>query len=186
MSVWARCRRAVRLRLSQRTHAGDGAAPRMVRALRRRLSGLVVDRGRASSDGGRGPRQAVAARPLRAEPARPSPSRPASRPRARPAADRSSQPDPWCVGTACANVPLWIRALHGRCPRCGARTLFRGFVAFADAAPLAGSTSRSSTSATGRRSFLTLIIGALILRWRSGSSSRSSRRSGSTSCSGCR
>ena len=43
-------------------------------------------------------------------------------------------------------------ALFGLCPRCGARTLFDGWTKFADrAAAPAGSTSRASMSATGRR-----------------------------------
>ena len=52
--------------------------------------------------------------------------------------------------------------LRGSCPRCGARTLFRSFVAFADSCPGCGLDYRAFNVGDGPVVFLTLGIGALV------------------------
>jgi uncharacterized protein (DUF983 family) len=58
--------------------------------------------------------------------------------------------------------PAFDSGLHGCCPRCGAKTLFRNFVAFADHCPGCGLDFRRFNVGDGPVVFLTLGIGALI------------------------
>lgn len=52
--------------------------------------------------------------------------------------------------------------LYGCCPRCGARTLFRGFVGFADKCPECGLDFTRFNVGDGPVVFMTLGIGALV------------------------
>jgi uncharacterized protein (DUF983 family) len=58
--------------------------------------------------------------------------------------------------------PAFDSGLHGCCPRCGAKTLFRNFVAFADRCDGCGLDYRQFNVGDGPVVFLTLGIGALI------------------------
>lgn len=58
--------------------------------------------------------------------------------------------------------PAFDSGLHGCCPRCGARTLFRNLVAFADQCPDCGLDYRKFNVGDGPVVFLTLGIGALV------------------------
>ena len=53
-------------------------------------------------------------------------------------------------------------ALHGLCPRCGARTLFRGPVAFAPHCRACGLDFAQFNVGDGPAAFLTLIVGAIV------------------------
>ena len=53
-------------------------------------------------------------------------------------------------------------AIHGACPRCGARTLFASFVRFADTCPACGLDYRAFNVGDGPVVFLTLGIGAIV------------------------
>ena len=53
-------------------------------------------------------------------------------------------------------------ALHGLCPRCGAKTLFAGLARFADKCPNCGLDLSSFNVGDGPAAFLTLILGAII------------------------
>ncbi|MEI9927432.1 MAG: DUF983 domain-containing protein [Sphingomonas sp.] len=61
-----------------------------------------------------------------------------------------------------APVPPVGSAVLGRCPRCGARTLFRGFVKFADRCPRCGLDFTVFNVGDGPVVFMTLGIGALV------------------------
>ena len=52
--------------------------------------------------------------------------------------------------------------LHGCCPRCGAKTLFRSFIAFADKCPKCGLDFSAFNVGDGPVVFLTLGIGTLV------------------------
>jgi uncharacterized protein (DUF983 family) len=52
--------------------------------------------------------------------------------------------------------------LTGRCPRCNARTLFDGWIRFADRCDVCGLDFSSFNVGDGAAAFLTLILGALV------------------------
>jgi uncharacterized protein (DUF983 family) len=52
--------------------------------------------------------------------------------------------------------------LHGLCPRCGARTLFVGFIRFADRCGACGLDLDHFNVGDGPAAFLTLIVGTLV------------------------
>ena len=52
--------------------------------------------------------------------------------------------------------------LKGACPRCGARTLFHGVVAFADVCPACGLRFDAFNVGDGPAAFLTLFVGTLV------------------------
>ncbi|MBX9860287.1 MAG: DUF983 domain-containing protein [Sphingomonas sp.] len=54
-------------------------------------------------------------------------------------------------------------ALKGLCPRCGSRTLFKGWTQFADRCGVCGLDLSSFNVGDGPAAFLTLIIGAVIV-----------------------
>lgn len=53
-------------------------------------------------------------------------------------------------------------ALHGLCPRCGARTAFAGWIRFADRCRACGLDIAAFNVGDGPAAFLTLIIGAVV------------------------
>ncbi|WP_213980669.1 DUF983 domain-containing protein [Sphingomonas sp. dw_22] len=65
-------------------------------------------------------------------------------------------------GDGAAPPPLIDSGLKGCCPRCGARTLFVGFVKFADKCPNCGLDFSAFNVGDGPVVFLTLGIGALV------------------------
>jgi uncharacterized protein (DUF983 family) len=65
------------------------------------------------------------------------------------------------VGFFVTPTPLQV-GLAGRCPRCGAKTLFRGAIRFADLCSACGLDFSAFNVGDGPAAFLTLIIGALI------------------------
>ena len=54
-------------------------------------------------------------------------------------------------------------AIAGRCPRCGSRTLFAGWVRFADKCRACGLDFSSFNVGDGPAAFLILIVGALVV-----------------------
>ncbi len=58
--------------------------------------------------------------------------------------------------------PLQV-ALHGLCPRCGAKTLFAGITNFTDRCPACGLDIDGFNVGDGPAAFLTLIIGTIIM-----------------------
>jgi uncharacterized protein (DUF983 family) len=54
-------------------------------------------------------------------------------------------------------------ALKGLCPRCGAKTLFSGLIAFADKCPACGLDFAQFNVGDGPAAFLTLILGTIIV-----------------------
>ena len=54
-------------------------------------------------------------------------------------------------------------ALKGLCPRCGSKTLFKGWTQFADRCGVCGLDLSSFNVGDGPAAFLTLIIGAVIV-----------------------
>lgn len=54
-------------------------------------------------------------------------------------------------------------ALFGLCPRCGERSLFSGWIAFADRCPPCGLDFSRFNVGDGPAAFLTLIIGAILV-----------------------
>ena len=54
-------------------------------------------------------------------------------------------------------------ALFGLCPRCGARTLFAGWIRFADRCRACGLEFSAFNVGDGPAAFLTMIIGALVV-----------------------
>ena len=54
-------------------------------------------------------------------------------------------------------------ALFGLCPRCGAKTLFAGWVRFADHCRICGLNLAAFNVGDGPAAFLTMIIGALVV-----------------------
>ena len=54
-------------------------------------------------------------------------------------------------------------ALHGLCPRCGEKTLFKGLTAFADRCAACGLDISAFNVGDGPAAFLTLIIGAAVM-----------------------
>ena len=56
-----------------------------------------------------------------------------------------------------------VSALAGDCPRCGARTLFKGWVRFADRCRGCGLDFASFNVGDGPAAFLILIVGAIVV-----------------------
>jgi uncharacterized protein (DUF983 family) len=54
-------------------------------------------------------------------------------------------------------------AIEGRCPRCGARTLFKGWVSFAGRCRSCGLDFSSFNVGDGPAAFLILIVGAIVV-----------------------
>jgi uncharacterized protein (DUF983 family) len=54
-------------------------------------------------------------------------------------------------------------AIEGRCPRCGVRTLFRGWVSFAGRCRSCGLDFSSFNVGDGPAAFLILIVGAIVV-----------------------
>ena len=61
-----------------------------------------------------------------------------------------------------APLSLLASTLRGACPRCGAATLFRGVVRFADRCGACGLDFTQFNVGDGPAAFLTLILGALV------------------------
>ena len=72
-----------------------------------------------------------------------------------------SEPSP-LAGAAGAPVAPLAAALGGACPRCGARTLFNGWVRFADKCRGCGLDFGSFNVGDGPAAFLILIVGAIL------------------------
>jgi len=73
----------------------------------------------------------------------------------------SATPDPKPV---VAGPPTVVPvALHGLCPRCGARTLYTGMIRVADRCPACGLDLTAFNVGDGPAAFLTLIIGAIVM-----------------------
>lgn len=73
----------------------------------------------------------------------------------------SATPEPHATGTAAP--PIADVALKGRCPRCGAPTLFAGWVRFADRCGACGLDFSKFNVGDGPAAFLTLIVGAVVV-----------------------
>ena len=58
---------------------------------------------------------------------------------------------------------LLMAALQGQCPRCGGRTLFAGWIRFADRCRACGLDLTRFNVGDGPAAFLTLIIGAVVV-----------------------
>jgi uncharacterized protein (DUF983 family) len=69
--------------------------------------------------------------------------------------------DPIGGGSAALPPPIFS-GLHGSCPRCGERTLFRNTVAFAERCPGCGLDFSTFNVGDGPVAFLTLGIGAIV------------------------
>lgn len=59
--------------------------------------------------------------------------------------------------------PVTESAFRGACPRCGAPSLFSGWVKFADRCPNCGLDYSAFNVGDGPAAFLTLIVGAIIV-----------------------
>ncbi|WP_333574225.1 DUF983 domain-containing protein [Sphingomonas sp.] len=70
-------------------------------------------------------------------------------------------PDPAGGGSTALPPPI-ASGLYGCCPRCGAKTLFRSFLAFADRCPACGLEFTAFNVGDGPVVFLTLGIGTLV------------------------
>ena len=64
--------------------------------------------------------------------------------------------------TSCNTPGLVEASLGGRCPRCGAKTLFKGLLTFADRCPVCGLDIGSYNVGDGPAAFLILILGTVI------------------------
>ena len=73
----------------------------------------------------------------------------------------SETPEPHAAGTTAP--PIADVALKGRCPRCGAPTLFAGWVRFADRCGACGLDFSTFNVGDGPAAFLTLIVGAVVV-----------------------
>ena len=62
-----------------------------------------------------------------------------------------------------APPPIIQSAVKGACPRCGAPSLFAGWVKFADRCPSCGLDYGAFNVGDGPAAFLTLIVGAIIV-----------------------
>ncbi len=60
-------------------------------------------------------------------------------------------------------APVFIAAIKGQCPKCGAATLFGGWVAFAPMCRTCGLDFTTFNVGDGPAAFLTLMIGALVV-----------------------
>ena len=76
--------------------------------------------------------------------------------------------------------------LKGRCPRCGEGRLFSGFLTVAPRCSNCGLDYSFADAGDGPAVFVILIIGFVVVGWRCGWRSPSTRRSGCTSCYGYR
>jgi len=72
-----------------------------------------------------------------------------------------SEPSPLAVAAGAPVAPL-SAALRGACPRCGARTLFDGWVRFAGKCPSCGLDYTAFNVGDGPAAFLILIVGAIL------------------------
>ncbi|SFK01154.1 Uncharacterized conserved protein, DUF983 family [Sphingomonas sp. NFR04] len=81
--------------------------------------------------------------------------------RSTPADVTETTPDPEGGGSAALPPPI-ASGLQGCCPRCGARTLFRSFTAFAERCSACGLDFTRFNVGDGPVVFLTLGIGALV------------------------
>jgi len=81
--------------------------------------------------------------------------------RSTPADVTETTPDPKGGGSAALPPPI-ASGLHGCCPRCGAKTLFRSFTAYADRCSACGLRFSEFNVGDGPVVFLTLGIGALV------------------------
>lgn len=70
-----------------------------------------------------------------------------------------AEPDP---ATFISPTPVQV-ALHGLCPRCGAKTLYAGLTNFADRCPACALDIAAFNVGDGPAAFLTLIIGAIVM-----------------------
>ena len=70
-------------------------------------------------------------------------------------------PDPAPTPLPTAPTPMEA-GLRGLCPRCGAKTLFAGWIRFADRCAACGLDLAAFNVGDGPAAFLTLIIGALV------------------------
>ena len=61
-----------------------------------------------------------------------------------------------------ASLSLFAGTVRGACPRCGAATLFRGAIRFADRCRACGLDYTRFNVGDGPAAFLTLILGALV------------------------
>ena len=61
-----------------------------------------------------------------------------------------------------AQPPITDSAFKGACPRCGAPSLFSGWIKFADRCPACGLDYAAFNVGDGPAAFLTLIIGTII------------------------
>ncbi|WP_245653626.1 DUF983 domain-containing protein [Sphingomonas pituitosa] len=71
------------------------------------------------------------------------------------------KPDPTGGGSAALPPPI-ASGLYGCCPRCGAKTLFRSFLAYADRCSACGLDFSAFNVGDGPVVFLTLGIGTLV------------------------
>jgi uncharacterized protein (DUF983 family) len=71
--------------------------------------------------------------------------------------DRASAPAPLPLGPRPVDS-----GLKGACPRCGARTLFRSWIGFAESCPACGLRFAEFNVGDGPAAFLTLGIGAIV------------------------
>jgi uncharacterized protein (DUF983 family) len=60
-------------------------------------------------------------------------------------------------------APTLVAAVQGQCPRCGARTLFDGWVDFAPKCRACGLDFGQFNVGDGPAAFLTLVVGALVV-----------------------
>ena len=59
-------------------------------------------------------------------------------------------------------APSILAAINGRCPKCGAATLFAGWISFAPACRACGLDFSAFNVGDGPAAFLTLIVGTLV------------------------
>lgn len=81
--------------------------------------------------------------------------------RSTPADVTETKPDPKGGGSAALPPPI-ASGLHGCCPRCGTKTLFRSFTAYAERCSACGLDFTKFNVGDGPVVFLTLGIGALV------------------------
>ncbi len=81
--------------------------------------------------------------------------------RSTPADVADPKPDPTGGGSAALPPPI-ASGLYGCCPRCGAKTLFRSFLAYADRCSACGLDFSAFNVGDGPVVFLTLGIGTLV------------------------
>jgi uncharacterized protein (DUF983 family) len=77
--------------------------------------------------------------------------------------DQRRSPDDGSDDRGFEGVPLIAGSVSGRCPRCGARTLFAGPATFSENCPACGLDFSSFNVGDGPAAFLILIVGGLIV-----------------------